>query len=213
MTTMTVSRQRDYVPGDYTDLFENYYPFVIRLVSSSGIEQQHAEDVAMSILVKFFEKNALEQFDPEFATEHGGVRRRAVFSTFLSGFVYAYVRGYRDKLSLHKHREGMSIYEESTAGEEQSTWIDRFGPSFEEKYEGLALTDLVVRVCSHLSTYVPPPRTTMDLTALFMAVVEQVEADGRVDVPALGVRFGLSKNAIRSWLRRLRDEVATALDL
>lgn len=205
-----------YVPTSFEDMFERYYDYVVRLVSQSGIDFQNAEDVAMTILTKFFEKDALSDFDPEFTTQYGGVVRKAVFRTFLSGFVKTYVRHYKERQRIQKDREGFSadtvmfFYSESG---EAATWLDLSGPVYEENYDALHEKDLIQSIRAHLDSV--PPRNVQDqcdLRAFFEAVLVQTYEDGRVDTATLAEQFEVSKTSIQNWLKRLRSEVAVVTE-
>lgn len=206
----------DYVPETFEDMFDHYYDYVVRLVASSGINFQNAEDVAMTILVKFFEKDALHDFNPEFTTEYGGITRRAVFRTFLSGFVKTYVRHYRDRQRLQQEREGFSLdavlFVYSDSGQ-PATWMDVEGPQYEENFDSLHAQDLVQSIRAHLATV--PKRNIQDkcdLPAFFEAVLEQTYIGGKVDIHALSDKFNVSLPSIQNWLKRLRTEVSSVVE-
>lgn len=210
-----ITRERalgDYVPTSFEDMFAHYYEYVVRLVATSGIDFQSAEDVAMTILTKFFEKDALSDFNPEFSTQYGGVVRKAVFRTFLSGFVKTYVQHYRDRQRIQQDREGFStdtvlfIYAESG---DPATWMDLNGPTHEDTHDGLYSRELVHAIRTHLKAV--PARNGQDqcdLPAFFEAVLRQTFEDGKVDTVALAKEFSVSKTSIQNWLKRLRVEVA-----
>lgn len=215
MTTTAHSTQQpsstDYVPADFTDLFKNYYPYVTHLVQRFGIEAQNSEDVAMTILTKFYEKDVLEDFDPTFTSHHGGVERPAVFSTFLSGFVFCYVRHYRNRQSIGIRREGKSIYAPTGRGESPQQWIDVYAPSVDTDYDEVFAADLVRQITAHLAALPPSARARVNLVAMFTRITEQVEQAGKYDVPALSSEFGVSQNSIRNWIHRLREEITEVL--
>lgn len=204
------------VPQDFSEMFDRYYDYVVRLVAQSGIDFQNAEDVAMTILTKFFEKDALSDFDPEYTTEYGGVTRKAVFRTFLSGFVKTYVRHYKDRQRLQAQREGFStdtvMFTYAESGE-YATWMDLNGPTYEETHEELHAQDLIVAIRTHLATV--PPRNAQDqcnLAALFESVLVQTYEDGSVDTAALATQFSVSKTSVQNWLKRLRAEVSIVVE-
>ncbi len=213
----TTQREADRsVPSSFEEMFATHYDYVVRLVAQSGIDFQNAEDVAMTILTKFFEKDALNDFDPEFTTEYGGITRKAVFRTFLSGFVKTYVRHYRDRQEVTRLREGFSVdtvmFTYADSGE-PATWMDLQGPSFEEKYEDLAEQDLLASIRSRLQH--STPRNSQDqcnMPEFFEAVLRQTYAEGRVDTAALAEEFGVSKTSIQNWLKRLRSEVSSVIE-
>lgn len=205
----------DYVPESFEDMYSHYYEYVVRLVASFGIEQENAEDVAQSILMKFFEHDALSDFDTGYTTSYGGVTRRAVFRTFLSGFVKSYVRHFRERQAIMRVREGLStetvMFVYSDTGHE-ATWIELHQPVIEDEHDELYEQDLVRSIRSRLATVAPRnAQDQCDLVAFFDAVQAQAQEEGRVDTAALAVEFGVSKTSIQNWMKRLRAEVSVVL--
>ena len=209
-TTDTAHSSTDYVPADFSDLFKNYYQYVTRLVQRFGIEEQNSEDVAMTILTKFYEKDVLADFSPSFTTHHGGVTRPAVFSTFLSGFVFSYVRHYRTRQVLHTQREGKSIYTPVDMPG-NLCWIDLNTPSVSTDYDEMITEDLIRSITAHLTALPPRVRERINLATVFSRVAEQINQSGKYDVPALSKEFGVSQNAVRNAIVCLRTEVAEVL--
>lgn len=206
----------DFIPTSFEEMFDHYYDYVVRLVYKSGIDFQNSEDVAMSILTRFYERDALSFFDADHTTNHGGVERRAVFRTFLSGFVRDYVQHYRDRQRIRQDREGLStdtvmfVYAQSG---EAATWLDLNAPQHEDTHDTLYEWDLVRSIRDHLAQV--PRRNAQDqcdLAKFFEAVLRQTHADGRVDTILLAKEFGVSKASAQNWLKRLRAEVAKVIE-
>jgi hypothetical protein len=207
--------EKDYVPESFEDLFNHYYAYVIRLVRSHGIDEVNAEDVAVTILTVFFEKDVLSDYDPDRVNNYRGTERKAVFRTFLSGFVNLYVRHQRTIQTKHEFRFGLSL--DNTVAD-RATWspdpqndatkfIDLTSP-YTESFDEVESADFVRSVRAHLATV--PARNQQDrcdLPALFDAVHRHVEDTGAVDILALSTQFGVSKNTLRKWMERLRVEI------
>lgn len=206
-------RTKEFVPANYSELFSHYYEYVQKLVVASGIEFQSAEDVTMAILTTFMEKDVLSDFDPE-RVHHG---RKAVFMTFLSGFVRIYVRHYRDKQAKLVVREGRSTdvrisqFEGDVGGD---TWIDVFGPIVETDYDAVYDASFLSGIRSHLATASAGRKDSkLDLVAFFDALMTQMDMDGEVSTTALMAHFGVTRTTIHNWMDRLRTEVAVALEM
>lgn len=60
-TVYAAPKRPDIIPANYDELFTAYYDYVVGLVVTSGIDVQNAEDVAMTILATFFEKDVLSR--------------------------------------------------------------------------------------------------------------------------------------------------------
>jgi DNA-directed RNA polymerase specialized sigma24 family protein len=208
-------------PKDYAELFSKYYDFVVNLVRRMGIDESRKEDVASEILLRFYERDFLNEFDPTMTFEYQGEIRPARFKSFLSKFVLAYVRGHWDK-QRRLHTREVLIVDSPIAvaghmfGHQQLTWIDVHGdpvPSSEEDIIAeLNEQELVDDLRRHLKTI--PRRSrfdTCDLPALFDAVVAQIRATGTWDVAVLRAQFGVSSTAMHSWMWWLRGNLSTYL--
>lgn len=205
----------NYVPESFEDMFSHYYEFVVRLVASFGIDFQNAEDVAMTILTKFFEKDVLSDFNPEFTSEYSGVTRKAVFRTFLSGFVRSYVRHYLDRQTTHRVREGFSVdtpvFTFPESGDTQ-TWMEYAGPKYHEEFEDLHEEDLLLSIRARLRRRQNHNvQDHCDMPVFFERVRQQIYEQGKIDTLQLAEDFGVSKTSIQNWLKRLRVEVSAVV--
>lgn len=207
----------DFVPDSYSEMFQHYYIYVVKLVTNLGITPQNAEDVAMVILTKFIEKDRLPDFDPEYVSEHGGVKRKATFRTFLSGFVATYVQHQRTIQMKQTYREGQSTNQpvaHSAGTNEGAEWIDLYGPKVTDDHDALAEADLLRQIRVQLAQI--PSRNTQDrcnLSYFFEAVLAQTEDKGKADVAELALQFGVSKTTIQNWIKRLRTEVSVVIEV
>jgi len=203
-TTLTVP---NYVPTSFADLFTNYYPYVVNLVKRKGINPQNAEDVAMTILTTFFEKDALSDYDPNHSSS-------AKFQTFLSGFVLIYLRHYRDRQNIVANREPaiVNMPVGRSAGRSVSEWGELFSTPTEESYDGLFMEDLVETITEHLSAIEESSRSRVQMKEFFDRVLVMANYEGSVNVAALAVEYNVSQNSVRAWLTRLKGEIMTALD-
>lgn len=197
---MAATLSENYVPTDFSDMFEHYYPYVVALVRRRGILPQSAEDVAMTILTKFFEKNALEDYRPEFTTAHDGIVRSARFPTFLSGFVLAYLRHYQHRQGVHLRRESMALEDAPLS----FLWS-------QGTFEETEAQDFITSVTRHLQKIPPTPRSKVAMADLFEAIVRQVELTGDISVTELAQTFGVSATSVRNWLAVLREEIGEVI--
>lgn len=194
------------VPESYADLFEKYYTFVVRLVWRLGIDGQRAEDVASEILLRFYERDFLDKYDPDKVIYHDGERRPARFKSFLTGFVSVYVRGHRDRQALARYREPLSCDQPVGTGE---CWSDVFGPAVWDDYTRLEEAELVRLIKAHLVLLPPRSKNDIcDLPRLFDLIVEQVRHTGRYQVTVLAAEFGISATAVRNWMKYLEAQVS-----
>lgn len=185
------------IPADYSALFTGHFPHMLRVVKELGIDAQDAEDVAMTILAKFVERDALHAFDPEH--ESG-----STFSNFIGGFVSAYIKQYQHKQWARRRRNSKIPV---TDPEIANTMVH------EDVYEDLEYQDLVDTIRKHLVDVPPRVRATLTLSEVFEKVLVQFDEHGEIRVGELSARLGFVRAASsRPYLKDLRDEtkVATA---
>ncbi len=212
----TVNRGEDYVsaPKDYAELFRIYYPYVVSLVRRCGIADSAKEDVASDILLRFYERDFLNAFNPHLVFHFNGRPHPARFKSFLSHFVFLYARGHQDRLRRLSTREPLVCDRLVGSGNGWVTWAEVYGPLLDGPetgtFDSQAEADLVARLRSYLLTVAPEP-DEIDLVALFDAVVVQIRACGHWSVPALRRLFGdASASAVYGRLWRLRTLLAEA---
>jgi len=204
-----------FVPRDFAELYEHYYLYVAKLVLRFGVPAGEVEDVTQSILLTFFEKNALEDFDPERMNDYQGKLRKAIFGTFLSGFVASYVRHYRDRIQVRVRRESLSVDTPVWTEEgETQTLHDLLVDPVEEDYDDLMEADLLASVRTHLSRVAPPRRShaKLNLSLLFELILDQLSEHGAVDAKELAELFGVSGTSVQNWLKQLRAEIQTVIE-
>jgi DNA-directed RNA polymerase specialized sigma24 family protein len=188
-----------YTPDSFEDMFLKYYAYVVDFVHSLGIDRKDTEDVAMSILTRFYERESFDYYSPD---HKGSQEKVAAFRTFLSGFVKMYVRHYRDLQGEQKDRVPYSIdklmFEDTTYAEHPSNAV-------EDSHLALLTEELFARISAHLKTL--PPLRKVNLSDFFDAVTTQVKAEGVINRPQLARDFGVTTQTIMNWLKLLRVHV------
>jgi DNA-directed RNA polymerase specialized sigma24 family protein len=209
----------DYVsaPKDYDQLHRMYYDYAVALCKRSGIEESRAEDVASDILLRFFERDFLNKFDPSLVFYYRGQERPARFKSFLTQFVLTYVRGHRDRLQRQTTREVLICDRPIGQSVDLLSWVEVYGPTVdgpEEAYADTAVeAALVARLRAHIET-VPrrSPQDTCNLVALFDTVIAQIRTSGHWNITELGRLFGgASTTTLYGWMWWLRANLADAL--
>lgn len=213
MTTTLTPLPTD-VPTSFEDLFSAYYPYVVRLVTRKGISPQNAEDVAMTILTTFYEKDVLSDFDPQRTVVHQGKARTTKFTTFLSGFVLIYLQHYRDRQNIHGRREPaiMNMPVGRQAENLSSEWGEVFSAPTVETYDSLFMEDLVNDISRHLGAIEESSRSRVQMKEFFSRVLVMVNVEGSVNTATLAAEYKVSRESIRTWLLRLRTEIDVALE-
>lgn len=200
------------VPTSFEDLFTNYYRYVVRLVIAKGISPQNAEDVAMTILTTFYEKDALADYDPEYTSVHQGQVRHTKFISFLSGFVLIYLRHYRDRQNIHAKREPALCNAPDYATNGRQEYVEVISQPTVETYDSLYMEDLVSDITRHLGAIEESSRSRVQMKEFFSRVLVMVNVEGSVDTAALAAEYKVSRESIRTWLGRLRVEIDAALE-
>lgn len=196
-------------PDSYEELFRIYYPFVVGLVGKHGISVDNREDVASEILLRFYERDFLNEFNPDLTFEVNGRVVKARFKSFLSAFVVNYVRSHRDRQNLRAKREPLLVDD----GFDSSAINVSLESGYEDDYSVLYEEELVEKIRDHLKTVPRKSRQDQcDLLALFDTVVQQVRVNGKYSVKDLQARFGVSPTAIHTWLGWMRLNIANALE-
>ncbi len=202
-------------PQDYAELFRIYRDYMIALIRRAGIDPQQAEDVASDILLRFMERDSLNDFDPTMSFEFDGKTRPARFKSYLSKCVITYARGHRDRLQRLANREPL-IIDRPRADDDDSSVLDDDqatvpGPE-DIVLAAMGEQVLIAQIRAYLSTI--PRRSRFDacdLVALFDAVVEQVHRTGTCNAAELRLRFQVSPTAMHTWLNWLRTNIALFL--
>lgn len=195
-------------PASYEELYKNYYSFVVGLVGKQGISLDNREDVASEILLRFYERDFLNEFNPDLSFEVNGRVVKARFKSFLSAFVVNYVRSHRDRQNLRAKREPLVVDQGSYEGFVYSD----LDAGYEDDYSSLYEEELVFKIRDFLKTVPRKSRQDQcDLLALFDAVVRQVRMNGKYSVKELQAQFGVSPTAIHTWLGWMRLNIAKAL--
>jgi hypothetical protein len=201
----------NHIPTSFEDLFVNYYRYVVNLVIRKGIAPQNAEDVAMTILTTFYEKDVLADYDPEHTVVHQGRARHTKFVTFLSGFVLIYLRHHRDRQNIHAAREPALCNAPDFATDGKQEYIEVIAPPTVETYDALFMEDLIGVISKHLATIRESSWAKVRMQEFFGRVLVQVNVEGSVDVAALAAEYEVTQASVRNWLHRLHDEISVAL--
>lgn len=204
---MTRTHTTSVVPATYSELFSHYYPYVLGLVRKFRIEEADVEDVAMTILTKFYEKDVLSDFDAERLSASG---KPIQFMSFLSGFVAAYIQHYVQRQALLKVRHPVSVnMEVTTNGFLSSPWIEVFGPKHYDDVSDIEYEQFLHSVRSHLASV--PTRGLRDYSLLFEMIIEQLDERGRIHKLELADLFGVGPTAIDGWIKTLRGHITQAM--
>lgn len=214
-------------PKDYAAVFEQYYWYVVNLVSQFGIDDNNKEDVACEVLLRFMERGSLEKFDPELAFEYRGSMRPARFKNFLSRHVDLYTRGQRDKLKKQKHREvqicDVNFHDNGTktnsgnggrsATSGDDPWVEVYGTANEDHADRILDTmteQSEADTVRQLLALVPARNShdQCDLVALYDAVRAQVLAFGEYDISILKDRFNVASTTMHTWVWWLKANLA-----
>lgn len=197
-------------PPNYAVLFEQYYDYVVYLVRKNGIWKTDCEDVAMDILLRFYEVDGLARYNPEavFEKADSPTPVPAKFRTFLISFVRTYVQGKRERQMRRADREFIICDAPAPRPNQNLSWLDVFGDvtEFQSSLEG---DETKHRAMVHLDKL--PQRGRRDLVKLYALVVEKVEQGEYPLRKDLSAELGVSGTAIGHMFADLRLAVAESL--
>lgn len=179
-----------------------YRGYTEKMVRKWGVlDPDEAEDIASAILIKFLERDMLNEFDPT---------RNVLFSTYLGGFISAYVRYMKDKTQQDRWREGTS-HDVVIAGADNTatTIYDIVAPKHYDDHSQIEYLDFIKRVRAHLAKVPPLPKNDkLDPVAFFDQIVLHEFEYGRIHVTEMCKHFGASVNTVKSWIKRVQHQVA-----
>lgn len=211
-------------PADYAELFEHYYPLMLKVVASAGIEYRDVPDVAMDILARFIEKDGIAYYDPDKVHDVGenpnipGARfRKAKFAAMLRGFTSTYVLQYRDKQIIRHRREPwrneMPVY--SKEGELR-TWIEAHHES--ASYDNLADVEVSLQIVRALKRarqilIAEKDTPTRDYGRLVDVCLAHGVLEGKVTRKMVVAELGVSASTATHMLSDLRTTLKDLLQV
>jgi hypothetical protein len=211
---MTSSHTQNITPTSYDEVFRHYYPMILGLVKKFGILPEQREDVAMTILAKFIEHDALNDFDPKRIGGNGSPMR---FQSFLSGFVVSYIRWHVEKQALLRKRELTLVDQplsehgrsEENVGDSNISWLD-LRMQHEDHHEYLEAQEALNTVRTHLKK-LPVTKGQGDLLTLLDLIQLQMKEVGKISATELAELYGVSSVSVRSWMSKLKSQATVAL--
>lgn len=201
-----MTRTSNIVPTSYDELFRHYFPYVKAMVLKYKVPYEVHEDVAMTLLAKFIENDMLGQFDSE---RVGNTGKPVQFSSFLSGFIVAYVRYHAQKAHKAVDIERQYIDEPVYTDPNDATpWLDDRGFKHEDDLSGIEYDMLVHTIRLHLARI--PVKRKKNFLLLFDLVLDQMEERGRIHIRELATLFEVSEPLVQSWMKELRKHIKKA---
>lgn len=196
-------------PTTNAEVFEHYFPYIKRLVRKAGISPQNVEDISMKLMTRFIERDSLGSFDPNFSAANGTPIR---FESYISGFVFQYIRYLQGREQLAAKREPTYVDETVMAGgsDTDRLWMDVQGFYHEDLHDDLHVEDLVLRIHKQIDGM--NSKHSCDFATFFDAVRDQIDVTGKINITQLAEKFGVTKTAVQNWMKQLRTQVTKALD-
>ncbi len=193
-------------PPNYAVLFRDYHAVIIGRVKQKGVPPEHVEDVASEILLKLYQRDILDLFDPGMVYLYGTDFKPARFRSFITRHVDLYIRGQYDKVCRRNRREGSPLFEDC---EDDGAVVNGHEDDVLDRLE-------TVEMISGLRAYLAdvPRRSqydTLDLVWLFDLINSQVQETGRFNAQELCREIGVSTTAFYTWRRWLARNVANYL--
>lgn len=186
------------VPTGYDQLFRHYYPYVSAMVRKFNVPESSRDDVAMMLVTKFIEKDMLGTFDPERLDATGNPVK---FSSYLSGFVVAYIRYYVEREYKEASRSPNLIDETTVTPSGELTWLDLNGFTHEDDLSHVDYELMVDAMKEKLKTV--PTKNKRDFHLLFSLMVDQLREKGRLNRRELAEMFEVSDSLISLWQKMM----------
>lgn len=199
------------VPTKFEEVFRDYYAYVVNICMKAGIDPQDAEDSASYILAKFYERDMVSEYDPDYQTTYQGKAHGVKFPSYLSGFVLLYLRHHKDRQRIHQAREGLSL---DTPLDDETTLADfllsPITPHFTEELEKEELVAFIHRRLIQPDVRFRSNNTTP--TLLFGLMVDQVNEYGQLNIPELAELHQVTERLAYSWVAKLRPYIREAVE-
>lgn len=194
---------RAHTPADYDEVFRRYFPLIHR-IATRWVDPHTADDIAMSLMLHFMERDGLRNFDPQRITLRTGLPQPVPFAVYLAAYAQAQ--------AWTLHRAWLRGRRREVLVAEFSEDVLGAAPSPENLIDDGSNKDALDRLCEIVSVRVPGQRRRIkDLPAVLRHMAAQVEVLGRVDMPRLAKHFKVSLVTAYSWRAQiiaLLDEVA-----
>lgn len=190
-------------PASYDELHRLYRPYTEKMVAKWGVRNRdEVQDIASAILTRFIERDMLSEFDPN---------RNVLFSTFLGGFIGAYVRYLKDRAEIDRYREGTST-DVVIGGSESVTVYDVVAPKHHDDNTDLEYLEFLRAARGHLSRLKPTTgHDKMDPVAVFDQIVLHEYEYGKIDTNKIAQFFEVSLATAKSWIVRIRAQIKILL--
>lgn len=213
MTTIAARSTRSVVsaPADFTEMYDQYYDYVVGFCIKQGIYPQNADDAAQEIFLRLFATDIIGQFDGDLEFDHRGQKYQARFKSFLNAKVELYVRGKRERQGVIAAREPL-LCDLPVGDNGNTSWLEVFGDQGLEDYDGATANEMIDRVRDAL--LFRPVKGKRDLRKLFDRMCVTL-SDGLIEPnkKALAAEMEVSENVLTAMTRQLREVVAEVLML
>lgn len=156
-------------PTSFEEMYKTYYPHVLQMACKAGLDPDEMQDAANHIMMKFYERDFLNLYDPE---------RGAAFSTYLLGSVRLYLRHFYTKKNLQVKREGI--------------YVDDLLVDIENKFPVYFESELEDMAWGRIRDYMDE-RCSPEELAIFEVIVQQTKEASRISYGAVSERAGISK--------------------
>lgn len=196
----------------YEEMFQTYFGLVRSIVLKGGIAPEDVEDVSMEIITKFFEKGALEKYDPQRLHEiPGKAPRTAKFNGMLTGFTRTYVMGYRSKQAVRHRREPFRLQHPTSDGGEYGDQIEA-PPVLDDLDVAVSIRQAVQAARRELALRQNQNPKSRDYLACFDLLIEEGYMAGRLKREDAAERLGVTVRVVGQMIREIKRVLSTELE-
>jgi hypothetical protein len=190
---------RDVVPTSYSELVDHYWGYITQMLLRLGIPSEEVEDFGQEYLLRFFSKNRLEAYDPNYRGHP------VMFSTFLGADVRLF--------ALQQRRGLLRRQQQEPAPGPSPDFIVQLMSSREAE-DMLEYRDTVQGIRQYLAGQGLAikrrrgRRGRCTYVEVFDLCMATYEAQGRIDRKAVAKQLGVTDTVVGQVIRRIRTHVA-----
>lgn len=199
-------------PQDYEALAREWFGYVRAIVAKSGIHGDDVEDVAQDILLRFYARDFLAEYDPGKTFDTPSGARPARFKGFLGRFVRLYVRQHLDRQYTRARKEPVRADApvRTNDGDASVTMLEAHQEEWLDSplgAEELAASSAAIDTIREFLA-ARPVVGKRDLLRIFDWCREMVARDGAIDRKVIRARLGVSDTAVSLMMAELRAALA-----
>jgi hypothetical protein len=188
-------------PDDYDDLVRNYYGMARAIVTRyARVHANDIDDLTQDMMLKFYAKRFLDQYDPNKTFQTPSGPRTARFPTLFRSFVKKFLRTPVETIGKRAAREPVRLEQPVSDG---LTWMEVHAPVIDgdSVADEAYVTSELDRAYRHLASVQLGPNMTGDVVLRAMVEADETRRSVVAD------RLGVADTTASRWIKRVRLEL------